>query len=116
MNPSSLARRGFPNRFLYGATSLPLMQRSRISPPSFNQSFHVVTVETDQGINRIRQCAELLIGNNAMRIGHLWQYMYRADLYGSALGGDGTSSTDTAYSAIRAFHQHLVKPVEHVGR
>ncbi|MDA7657502.1 hypothetical protein N8737_02250 [Verrucomicrobia bacterium] len=61
MNPSSLSRRGFLNRFLYGAASLPLMEqawgalseikikrvrfyRSRISPPSFNQSFHVVTL------------------------------------------------------------------------
>lgn len=107
MIPSSSSRRSFLNRMLYGVASLPLMQqawaalseikikrvrfyRSRISPPSFNQSFHVVTVETDQGItgigeggsvDGIRQCAELLIGNNARRIEHLWQYMYRAYFY-----------------------------------
>jgi len=64
--------------------------RSPISNPNFNQSFHVVTVETDQGItgigeggsvDMIIQCAGLLIGEDPTRIEHLWQRMYRAYFY-----------------------------------
>ena len=56
----------------------------------FNQSRHVVTVETDQGItgigeggteDSIEQLAGLLIGENPARIEHLWQLMYRAYFY-----------------------------------
>lgn len=63
---------------------------SPISRPIFNQSFHVVTVETDQGItgigeggsrDSIEQCAAMLIGQEASRIGHLWQYVYRGHFY-----------------------------------
>jgi L-alanine-DL-glutamate epimerase-like enolase superfamily enzyme len=60
------------------------------SRPIFNQSFHVVTVETDQGItgigeggskDTIEQCAALLIGEDPFRIEHLWQLMYRGHFY-----------------------------------
>jgi len=60
------------------------------SRPIFNQSFHVVTVDTDQGItgigeggskDTIEQCAALLIGEDPFRIEHLWQLMYRGHFY-----------------------------------
>ncbi|MEZ5400561.1 MAG: mandelate racemase/muconate lactonizing enzyme family protein [Bryobacteraceae bacterium] len=63
---------------------------SPISRPIFNQSFHVVTVETDAGVtgigeggskDMIEQAAGLLIGQDPTRIDHLWQYMYRAYFY-----------------------------------
>jgi L-alanine-DL-glutamate epimerase-like enolase superfamily enzyme len=63
---------------------------SPISRPIFNQSFHIVTVETDQGItgigeggskDTIEQCAGLLIGEDPRRIEHLWQLMYRGYFY-----------------------------------
>ncbi len=63
---------------------------SPISRPIFNQSFHVVTVETDAGItgvgeggakDMIEQCAAMLIGEDPSRIGHLWQLMYRGYFY-----------------------------------
>ncbi|MCP5112864.1 MAG: mandelate racemase/muconate lactonizing enzyme family protein, partial [bacterium] len=56
----------------------------------FNQSSHVVTVETDQGItgigegghkDSIEQIAGLIIGENPSRIEHLWQLMYRGFFY-----------------------------------
>ncbi len=107
MKCSAIDRRCFLNRFLYGAASLPLLQsavqaldeikikrirlyRSPISRPMVSQSFHVVTVETDQGItgigegghvDGIQHCGQLLVGQNARRIEHLWQYMYRAYFY-----------------------------------
>jgi galactonate dehydratase len=64
--------------------------RNPNSRPIFNQSFHVVTIETDQGItgigeggskDTIEQCAALLIGEDPFRIEHLWQLMYRAHFY-----------------------------------
>lgn len=63
---------------------------SPITRPIFNQSFHVVTVETDAGItgigeggsrDTIEQCAAMLIGQEANRIEHLWQYVYRGHFY-----------------------------------
>ena len=60
------------------------------SRPIFNQSFHVVEVETDAGVtgigeggsvDTVRQCAGLLIGQQPSRIHHLWQRMYRAFFY-----------------------------------
>ncbi|MCW5980588.1 MAG: mandelate racemase/muconate lactonizing enzyme family protein [Bryobacteraceae bacterium] len=63
---------------------------SPITRPIFNQSFHIVTVETDQGItgigeggtkDTIEQCAALLIGEDPTRIEHLWQLMYRGYFY-----------------------------------
>ena len=56
----------------------------------FNQSRHIVTVETDGGItgvgegghkDSIEQLAGLLIGENPARIEHLWQLMYRSYFY-----------------------------------
>ncbi len=55
-----------------------------------NQSAHVVTVETDQGITGIgeggtaflvSQMAGLLIGKNPLQIERLWQVMYRGHFY-----------------------------------
>src|SRR5579863_2187166 len=60
------------------------------SPPHFNQSFNIVTVETDQGItgigeggvkDTIEQCASMLIGEDPFRIDHLWQMMFRGYFY-----------------------------------
>jgi L-alanine-DL-glutamate epimerase-like enolase superfamily enzyme len=61
-----------------------------ISPAHFNQSFHIVTVETDQGITGIgeggspesvSQCAAMIIGEDPSRIEHLWQMMFRGYFY-----------------------------------
>ena len=60
------------------------------SPTHFNQSFHIVTVETDQGItgigeggsrDTISQCAAMIIGEDPFRIEHLWQMMFRGYFY-----------------------------------
>src|SRR5437868_13723646 len=60
------------------------------SPAHFNQSFHIVTVETDQGItgvgeggskDTIEQCAAMIMGEDPARIDHLWQVMYRGYFY-----------------------------------
>lgn len=60
------------------------------SPLHFNQSFHIVTVETDQGITGIgeggfkegiEQCAAMIIGEDPSRIEHLWQMMFRGYFY-----------------------------------
>jgi galactonate dehydratase len=100
-------RRSFLRTALIGSAALTLHEKanaelarmkitriryyeSPISRPIFNQSFHVVTVETDKGItgvgeggslDTIRQCGALLIGEDPTRIEHLWQYMYRAYFY-----------------------------------
>src|SRR5437667_12907324 len=64
--------------------------RNPKSPAHFNQSFHIVTVETDQGITGIgeggskeavEQCAAMIIGEDAARTDHLWQMMYRGYFY-----------------------------------
>lgn len=64
--------------------------RSPLSRQMINQSFDVVTVETDSGLvgvgeggspRMIRECAEMLIGEDPMRIEHLWQLMYRGRFY-----------------------------------
>jgi len=58
--------------------------------PHFNQSDWIVTVETDTGLTGIgeggthdtlAQCAAMLIGEDADRIQHLWQLMYRGWFY-----------------------------------
>jgi galactonate dehydratase len=58
--------------------------------PIFNQSSHIVTVETDQGVtgigeggskDTIEQCAAMIIGEDAGRIERLWQMMYRGLFY-----------------------------------
>lgn len=60
------------------------------SSPMTNQSMHVVTVETDKGITGIgeggtaslvSELAQVLIGENPLRIEHLWQLMYRSYFY-----------------------------------
>jgi L-alanine-DL-glutamate epimerase-like enolase superfamily enzyme len=76
--------------------------RSPLSRPILNQSFHVITVETDQGVcgvgeggsvDTLQQCAAMLIGEDPSRIEHLWQLMYRGYFYPAgrekihALGG-----------------------------
>ncbi len=56
----------------------------------FNQSYHIVTVETDAGItgigeggskDTVEQCAAMIIGEDPSRIDHLWQMMYRGYFY-----------------------------------
>lgn len=58
--------------------------------PIFNQSTHIVAVETDGGItgigeggtrDMIEQLGGMLIGEEAARIEHLWQLMYRGYFY-----------------------------------
>ncbi len=60
------------------------------SRPIFNQSSHVVTIETEGGItgigeggskDTIEQLAGLIIGEDPSRIEHLWQLMYRHYFY-----------------------------------
>jgi galactonate dehydratase len=60
------------------------------SPIHFNQSFHIVTIETDHGITgigeggskeTIEQCAAMIIGDDPGRIDHLWQMMFRGTFY-----------------------------------
>jgi len=60
------------------------------SRPIFNQTSHIVTVETDQGItgigeggskDMIEQLGAMIIGENPSRIEHLWQIMYRGYFY-----------------------------------
>ena len=60
------------------------------SPEHFNQSFNIVTVETDQGItgigeggsrDTVAQCAAMIIGEDPFRIEHLWQMMFRGYFY-----------------------------------
>jgi len=57
---------------------------------TFNQTFHIVTIETDQGItgigeggvkDTIEQCAAMLIGEDPFRTDQLWQMMFRGYFY-----------------------------------
>ncbi len=63
---------------------------SPITRPMVNQSFHVVTIETDAGLTGIgeggspdlvKQLAAQLIGQDPTRIDHLWQLMFRGLFY-----------------------------------
>lgn len=63
---------------------------SPLSRPSFNQSFHIVTVETDAGITGIGEggsrdmvadCAQWIIGEDPSRIDPNWQLMLRGQFY-----------------------------------
>ncbi|MBZ5545354.1 MAG: mandelate racemase/muconate lactonizing enzyme family protein [Acidobacteriia bacterium] len=58
--------------------------------PMINQSFNIVTIETDQGItgigeggsrDTIEQCAAMIIGEDPFRSEHLWQMMFRGYFY-----------------------------------
>jgi len=76
---------------------LPKMKIKRVrfyqnprSRPMFNQSFNIVTVETDAGItgigeggsrDTIAECAGMLIGDDPSRIDALWQLVYRGHFY-----------------------------------
>ncbi|HUI42117.1 MAG TPA: mandelate racemase/muconate lactonizing enzyme family protein [Terriglobia bacterium] len=60
------------------------------SPPLFNQSFHIVTVETDQGItgvgeggarDTLEQCAAMIVGEDPFNTDRLWQMMFRGYFY-----------------------------------
>jgi L-alanine-DL-glutamate epimerase-like enolase superfamily enzyme len=63
---------------------------NRNSIATLNQTFHIVTIETDQGItgigeggskDTVEQCAAMLIGEDPFRIDHLWQMMFRGYFY-----------------------------------
>ena len=58
--------------------------------PLFNQSYNIVTIETDAGItgigeggskDTVEQCAAMIIGEDPSRIEYLWQMMYRGYFY-----------------------------------
>lgn len=60
------------------------------SRPIFNQSAHIVTVETDAGItgigeggskDTVEQCAQMIVGEDPARIERLWQIMFRGYFY-----------------------------------
>lgn len=60
------------------------------SRPIFNQSFHIVTIETDAGITGIgeggspetvQQCAAMIVGEDPSSIDRLWQIMFRGYFY-----------------------------------
>src|SRR5882724_2073938 len=60
------------------------------SRPMFNQSFHIVSVETDSGLigigeggskDTIDECAGMIIGDDPTRIDHLWQTVFRGHFY-----------------------------------
>ncbi len=64
--------------------------RNPLSNNLFNQSSHIVTIETDQGItgvgeggskDTVVQCGAMLIGEDPSRIDHLWQMMFRGYFY-----------------------------------
>ena len=63
---------------------------SPITRPMFNQSFHMVCVDTDAGITGIgeggsrdtlQECAEMVIGEDPSRIDHNYQLMARGRFY-----------------------------------
>ena len=96
-------RRHFLRTALLGTTAaalhaaLPKMKitairyyQSPISRPMFNQSFDIVTIETDAGItgigeggshDTVQECSEMLIGEDPTRIDHCWQLMFRGRFY-----------------------------------
>lgn len=58
--------------------------------PLFNQARGIVEIETDDGLigvgeggapDTVKQCAEMLIGEDPFRIEHLWQHLYRSMFY-----------------------------------
>ena len=81
------------------------------SPPHFNQSFHIVTVETDQGITgvgeggsqeTVEQCAAMIIGENPFNTDRLWQMMFRGYFYPAGREKlDALGALDTALWDIK---------------
>lgn len=81
------------------------------SPPHLNQSFHIVLVDTDQGITgvgeggsseTIQQCAAMIIGEDPGRIDHLWQMMCRGYFYPAGREKlDGLGAIDLALWDIK---------------
>jgi L-alanine-DL-glutamate epimerase-like enolase superfamily enzyme len=74
----------------YYKTPTDAAGRPNIRQPLFNQSTHVVLVETDAGLTGVgeggapdtmEQCAGLLIGEDPFRTDRLWQTMYRGYFY-----------------------------------
>ena len=79
--------------------ALPRMKITRVryyrvagegARPIFNQSSHIVTIETDEGLigigegghkDSIEQLAAIIVGEDPSRIEHLWQLMYRQYFY-----------------------------------
>jgi len=58
--------------------------------PIFNQSYNIVTIETDAGIigigeggspDTVKQCAAMIVGEDPWRIDRLWQIMFRGYFY-----------------------------------
>ena len=58
--------------------------------PLFNQARGIVEIETDGGVigigeggskDMIEQCAQMMIGQDAFRIEHIWQDLYRGMFY-----------------------------------
>lgn len=77
-------------RIRYFKTPTDAAGRPNIRQPLFNQSTHVVLVETDAGLvgvgeggapDTMEQCSGLLIGQDPFRTDRLWQTMYRAYFY-----------------------------------
>lgn len=81
-----------------GVGAIPKVKIKKISyfaapgytKPLFNQARGIVEVQTDAGItgigeggskDMIEQCAGMLIGEEAFRIEHLWQYLFRGMFY-----------------------------------
>lgn len=85
--------------------------------PLFNQARGIVVVHTNKGItgvgeggspDTIRQCAEMLIGEDPFRIEHLWQLLYRGMFYPAgreklhAIGGIEMALWDIKGKALNA--------------
>src|SRR3954471_23691198 len=77
-------------RIRYYRTPTDAAGRPNVHQPTFNQSTHVVIVETDQGLSGIgeggahdtmEQCAGMLIGEDPFRTDYLWQMLYRGYFY-----------------------------------
>src|ERR1700724_3103804 len=96
-------RRSFLQSVVAGAAALtrlaapPQNKNTRIrfyqnplSKTLFNQSAHIVTVETDAGItgigeggtkDTVEQCAQMIVGEDPLRTDHVWQVNYRGYFY-----------------------------------
>src|SRR3954454_2566509 len=77
-------------RIRYYRTPTDAAGRPNVHQPTFNQSTHVVMVETDQGLigigeggahDTMEQCAGMLIGEDPFRTDYLWQMLYRGYFY-----------------------------------